>query len=673
MAAAQEGAGGAELGGLAEAARRVGRGAALRHFLDAQAGLLRAAFHGLEQAVGIERAGQQVVDGDAVLRHFARDAGNEAGQARARAVGQAQHIDRRLDRAAGDVDDAAPLARDHAVDGGLDQLDRGQHVGVERGQPVAALPVAEIARRRAAGVVDQDVEVAEFGGRVQRRLAPFRRGDVGRHRDYAAAMARAQVGRGLFQRLGASRHDHHVDALGRQRIGAGKAQALAGAAYQRMLAAQSQIHVILPSLLCLTDPRGRAHESGFLCRQQVHAAHHQRAAGQLHAAEGLAEQPEGQEQRRYRPDHAGLRGQRRADARHRHHRQRHRQHGAEHRVDERQPHHRRRLRQLRHGPAQHQVLDHAAGGRHAHGIRHQPQRADAPHQLAAQDQVDTIGDGAAQHQRAAQPHLAAADIEVMREHQHDAGIGQQQRQPLARADGATEHQRGGQQHERWRQEQDQPLQPRGDVLQADEVEEARQVVADKAEKHHTAAVGPRQRRQPARLPPANGHEQRHREQHAQRDHHHRIDVVAVHQLGDDGLGREQHRAHGGDDKTRALRRGQRGGHGEGLLGGGHEEYGESEGQRAGTAAPQNDPTIVFEKARGHRTPPRPRGPPVARPSSVYSGSPPATAPASCPSPPTRLPASPPPTMTSPSRWATCCGAPTSAMWRFSSRPSPIRS
>ena len=76
---------------------------------------------------------------------------------RARAVGQAEDVDRRLHRRRRDVDDAAELARDHAVDRRLDELDRRQHVGVERADPRVAVPVAEIAGRRAAGVVDQDV------------------------------------------------------------------------------------------------------------------------------------------------------------------------------------------------------------------------------------------------------------------------------------------------------------------------------------------------------------------------------------------------------------------------------------------------------------------------------------------------------------------------------------
>ncbi len=64
-------------------------------------------------------------------RDLAREPRDEAGQAAARAVGKPQDVDRRLHRGGRDVDDAAELARDHAVDRGLDQLDRRQHVGVD--------------------------------------------------------------------------------------------------------------------------------------------------------------------------------------------------------------------------------------------------------------------------------------------------------------------------------------------------------------------------------------------------------------------------------------------------------------------------------------------------------------------------------------------------------------
>ena len=54
----------------------------------------------------------------------------------------------------------------------LDQLDRREHVGVERLDPGVAVPVAKVARRRAAGVVHQDVGRR---ARLERGLAAFAR------------------------------------------------------------------------------------------------------------------------------------------------------------------------------------------------------------------------------------------------------------------------------------------------------------------------------------------------------------------------------------------------------------------------------------------------------------------------------------------------------------------
>jgi hypothetical protein len=128
-------------------------------------------------AVGVEEAGQQVVDGDVVPDGLPRESpATKPVRPAARAVGQAQHVDRRLHRAGGDVHDAAEAARDHAVHRRLDQLDGRQHVGVERLDPVLAHPLAEVARRRPAGVVHQDVRLRAGG---ERGGAAFRRGDVG--------------------------------------------------------------------------------------------------------------------------------------------------------------------------------------------------------------------------------------------------------------------------------------------------------------------------------------------------------------------------------------------------------------------------------------------------------------------------------------------------------------
>ena len=124
------------------------------------------------QPVGQERAGQDVVDRHVMLRHLTRQAGDETGQPGARAVAHAKLRDRRLHRGRGDVHDAAELALDHAIDHRLDHEDRRQHVGVQRLDPGIAVPFAEIARRRPAGVVHQDVRCR--GRRRAQRRGPLR-------------------------------------------------------------------------------------------------------------------------------------------------------------------------------------------------------------------------------------------------------------------------------------------------------------------------------------------------------------------------------------------------------------------------------------------------------------------------------------------------------------------
>ncbi len=100
-------------------------------------------------------------------------------QAGARAVRQPELELRNLHAARDDVDDAAEAARHHAVDREPHHLDRAEHHRVERGDPVVARPVAEVAGQRAVGVVEQDVRL-----RDRRRAPPRgpRRGDIAGNR-----------------------------------------------------------------------------------------------------------------------------------------------------------------------------------------------------------------------------------------------------------------------------------------------------------------------------------------------------------------------------------------------------------------------------------------------------------------------------------------------------------
>ena len=144
------------------------------------------------RAVGGMDAGQKVGDRHTLARHLPRRAGDEAGQPRPRRVRQAQDRDRRLDRNRGDVDHPAPAARHHPRQHRLHQLDRRQHVGIQRADEILAAPVAPHSRRRPARIGDEDVHLRPTP-RSTRRSALFR-GDVGHHgRDLHPRPASAAV------------------------------------------------------------------------------------------------------------------------------------------------------------------------------------------------------------------------------------------------------------------------------------------------------------------------------------------------------------------------------------------------------------------------------------------------------------------------------------------------
>ena len=159
MRRAEEGEVGAELFRIAVALGRAAGGALLPDLIEALAEIVEHAFDVALLRVAVEDAGQDVVDGDVAVHGLAREAGDEADEARARAVRQAELELRNLHAARRDVDDAAEAARHHAVDGGAHHLDRRQHHRVERLDPNIARPGAEVAGHRAVGVVEQDIRL----------------------------------------------------------------------------------------------------------------------------------------------------------------------------------------------------------------------------------------------------------------------------------------------------------------------------------------------------------------------------------------------------------------------------------------------------------------------------------------------------------------------------------
>src|ERR1019366_8523086 len=140
------------------------------------------------------------------------------------------------------VDDATETALGHRVDRRLHELDRRQHVGIDRLDPFLAAPLPEVAGRRAAGVVDEDVDLRACG---QRRAAAGLGRDIARDRAHLAAAESAQLGGRRLEHLGAPRRDDDVNTLSCQRCSAAFADPLARRADERPFAFDAQIHCYL--------------------------------------------------------------------------------------------------------------------------------------------------------------------------------------------------------------------------------------------------------------------------------------------------------------------------------------------------------------------------------------------------------------------------------------------
>ena len=169
----------------------------------------------------------------------ARHAGDERGQACARAGGQVETGQRHLHRARGDVDDAAEFPGGHRIDDLLGKLDRDHHVGDHAIHHLRPRELAEIPERGARVVVHQDVRLRT--GAQQRRLA-FGGGDVGLHGGHLGAGCLAKLGRGLLQRLAVPPIDGHVAARFRQRARTGAAEPAARGTDDGLAAGNSEIH-----------------------------------------------------------------------------------------------------------------------------------------------------------------------------------------------------------------------------------------------------------------------------------------------------------------------------------------------------------------------------------------------------------------------------------------------
>ena len=110
-----------------------------------------------------DEAGSDGVAGNVARADFAGDGHGQADQSglRSGVVGLPRLA--HLAENAGDVDDASPALLEHGADDLLDAEIRGSQIGLQDGVPVGALHAHDELIAGDAGVVDQDIDLAELG------------------------------------------------------------------------------------------------------------------------------------------------------------------------------------------------------------------------------------------------------------------------------------------------------------------------------------------------------------------------------------------------------------------------------------------------------------------------------------------------------------------------------
>src|SRR5262245_21424711 len=128
------------------------------------------------QPVGLERAGQQGIDGDIMPCDVARDGREESSQPGARAARYFEGYLRHQHAARSNVDDASEFSCYHLVESFLDQLDRRHHAANDALQDLLPADVVIVARRRPQVVGDENVG---FRARGKQFALTLRTGNVG--------------------------------------------------------------------------------------------------------------------------------------------------------------------------------------------------------------------------------------------------------------------------------------------------------------------------------------------------------------------------------------------------------------------------------------------------------------------------------------------------------------
>ena len=234
----------------------------------------------LGDAVGREPARRQGVDAD--RGDLVDEALDQPGEPRAERVRRREPGDRLADRAREDDQDRRVAALARCRQRRADQPDRAPQRAVDAASPGRLVEVREPARRRAAGVDDQEVEAAQRGhGAGHRGGRAVRRGEVGG--DGHGIEAR----RGLGQARALAGDERHRRALGAQDRGDRAAEAATAPAHEGSMSGQSEVHtrfMVRGEAAC--PPAWLAGPSGTN-RRTVTANHHD-GRGRLRDLEDVA-------------------------------------------------------------------------------------------------------------------------------------------------------------------------------------------------------------------------------------------------------------------------------------------------------------------------------------------------------------------------------------------------
>ena len=199
----------------------------------------------LDDALRLDAAGRQGVDGDAVRGDLVGQRLGPGGRRAAHGIGEHERRQRLFDGRRRAGNDAAPVPGPHGRQAQARQPDGRHQVELECALPIVVGEGVEHAGLWPAGVVEDDVDAAErVDGGFDDALQVRRAGHVGSQSDDPSPTCGSPLnlaGRGFDRRLGAGKHDH-VGALSGQRARYAFAKPLASRRDDRRPAAQSKIH-----------------------------------------------------------------------------------------------------------------------------------------------------------------------------------------------------------------------------------------------------------------------------------------------------------------------------------------------------------------------------------------------------------------------------------------------